>query len=101
MGRLKPKASQKNKSMQNDWLEPLEPRLRIEGLSREDETSFLMAMCIKCSDVSNAAKPFSTYDQWAKLIMKEFYSQGELELKKHMQITNYMDKRAPKFSQCQ
>jgi len=61
----------------------------------------LLQMCIKVSDVSNAAKPLHLADRWAQLVQQEFYNQGDLEVKKGMQITTFHDRRLQRESQCQ
>ena len=38
-----------------------------------------MNVLIHSADISNPTKPFDIYFQWAKLVMKEFYEQGDKE----------------------
>ena len=38
-----------------------------------------MQMIIKCSDISNPAKEYQAHSKWSKLVIDEFYSQGDLE----------------------
>merc|ERR1712048_449910 len=75
--------------------------VRIPGLSIEEETQFLLKMSIKCSDVSNAAKPFRIYDKWCNLIMNEFYIQGDLERQTGLTISNFMNREKDDKSPCQ
>ena len=39
----------------------------------------LMQMIIKFSDISNPAKDYSAHRRWSRLVIEEFYHQGDLE----------------------
>lgn len=69
--------------------------------AKHKQHALLMRMCIKCADVSNATKAFDIYDVWADRILQEFYSQGDIENSKGMQITNYMNRNERQKSECQ
>ena len=43
-----------------------------------------MNVLILSSDISNPTKPFEIYFQWADLVVKEFYDQGDKEKKLNM-----------------
>ena len=40
-----------------------------------------MNVLIHSADISNPTKPFDIYFQWAKMVVKEFYEQGDKEKK--------------------
>lgn len=46
---------------------------------KEQTRELLMALLMKAADISNVARPFDVSSRWAKILMKEFARQGELE----------------------
>ena len=44
-----------------------------------ENRTLTMQMIIKCSDISNPAKEYQAHSRWSELVIKEFYSQGDLE----------------------
>ena len=46
--------------------------------SQEDEQNFMNLM-VHTADISNPTKKFDVYFQWAKLVVQEFYHQGDKE----------------------
>lgn len=73
----------------------------IPGLSVQKKHELFLRMCIKCSDVGNATKPWKIYDKWADKILQEFYVQGDIEQRIGIQITNYMNRKDPQKSPSQ
>ena len=53
----------------------------IEVLKDKNEYQNFMNVLIHSADISNPTKPFDIYFQWAELVMKEFYDQGDKEKK--------------------
>ena len=51
--------------------------------NNEDYQNY-MNILIHSSDISNPTKPFNVYFQWAELVVKEFYDQGDKEKKLNM-----------------
>ena len=47
--------------------------------NNNNEYQNYMNVLIHSADISNPTKPFDIYFQWAKLVMKEFYEQGDKE----------------------
>ncbi|XP_071954007.1 3',5'-cyclic-AMP phosphodiesterase 4C-like isoform X2 [Antedon mediterranea] len=47
---------------------------------------------IHCADLGNPAKVLSTYRKWTDQIMEEFFTQGDLEREKKMDISPMMDR---------
>ncbi|KAL0077051.1 hypothetical protein F4703DRAFT_1742946, partial [Phycomyces blakesleeanus] len=45
----------------------------------EQERLIICGALIKCADISNCARPFSSAEKWAKLLVEEFCKQGDLE----------------------
>mmetsp|Transcript_11345 Transcript_11345/g.14743 ORF Transcript_11345/g.14743 Transcript_11345/m.14743 type:complete len:870 (-) Transcript_11345:526-3135(-) len=53
---------------------------------------FLMEIFVHAADISNPAKPFKICEQWALLIMEEFFQQGDRESKEGLEISPMMDR---------
>ena len=52
-----------------------------EEKKEKNEYQCYMNVLIHSSDISNPTKPFDIYFQWAELVVKEFYEQGDKEKK--------------------
>jgi hypothetical protein len=52
-----------------------------EEKKEKNEYQSYMNVLIHSSDISNPTKPFDIYFQWAELVVKEFYEQGDKEKK--------------------
>ena len=61
----------------------------------------VMRMSLHCADVSNPAKTFSVYEKWAKLVMAEFYDQGDQERERGLPISPFYDRNNKQVSKCQ
>ena len=51
---------------------------------KNDDYQNYMNVLIHSADISNPTKPFDIYFQWAELVIKEFYDQGDKEKKLNM-----------------
>ena len=47
---------------------------------------------VHCADLSNPTKPLQLYRQWTDRIMDEFFSQGDRERERGMEISPMCDK---------
>lgn len=47
---------------------------------------------VHCADLSNPTKPLELYRQWTDRIMVEFFTQGDREREKGMEISPMCDK---------
>ena len=68
-------------------IRPLRPRDSIAYKKK-----LVLKLILKCADVSNAAKPFALYKQWAYNIMAEFWKQGDMERSRGLPVSKYMDR---------
>ncbi|KNC98796.1 uncharacterized protein SPPG_05773 [Spizellomyces punctatus DAOM BR117] len=59
--------------------------------TREDRM-LLWKILIKCADVSNPTKSWTLYERWCRLILEEFFRQGDLEKRMGLQVSPYMDR---------
>ena len=65
----------------------------------EDQHSrlIMMQMIIKCSDISNPAKEYKAHSRWSRLVIQEFYLQGDLE--RYVQ-SHIVGTGGPRFDSC-
>ena len=49
-------------------------------------------LIIKAADVGHAAKSFDLHEKWCKLVIEEFYSQGDLEKKQGLPVSMFCDR---------
>ncbi|ORX58572.1 HD-domain/PDEase-like protein [Piromyces finnis] len=63
----------------------------IDFSCKEDKL-LLLNIFIKCADVGNPVKPLDIYVHWVKMIIEEFFQQGDEEAKRGMIISPYMDR---------
>ena len=73
----------------------LEDESGKSGNSEEEEAMNLMAMkmAIKCSDIGHPTKIAPLHLKWSKLIMREFYTQGDEERKRKQSISPLCDRK--------
>eukprot|EP01112_Ceratiomyxa_fruticulosa_P008068 TRINITY_DN2092_c0_g1_i2.p1 TRINITY_DN2092_c0_g1~~TRINITY_DN2092_c0_g1_i2.p1 ORF type:complete len:551 (+),score=114.39 TRINITY_DN2092_c0_g1_i2:779-2431(+) len=61
-----------------------------------------MRLMIKCSDISNPARPLDIYLKWVDRVMEEFFSQGDKEKQLSLPVSNFMDRNQPtQIPKCQ
>ena len=63
---------------------PYDINNNIDNNKKNDDYQNYMNVLIHSSDISNPTKPFEIYFQWADLVVKEFYDQGDKEKKLNM-----------------
>eukprot|EP01135_Chromosphaera_perkinsii_P005579 Nk52_evm4s353 gene=Nk52_evmTU4s353 len=61
----------------------------------------LMSICIKASDISNPAKKWDLCEQWANLIMEEFFRQGDAEKLLNRPVSLMMNREDTDIAKCQ
>lgn len=52
----------------------------------------LYKLCIKAADISHTAKSTELHEKWCKLLMEEFFSQGDKEKKLKLAVSMYCDR---------
>lgn len=65
--------------------------------SQQDILNFL----IHGADISNPAKKFSVYKQWASRVMQEFFEQGDIEKEKGLPVSFLCDRTTTVTSKAQ
>ncbi|KAJ3288895.1 High affinity cAMP-specific 3',5'-cyclic phosphodiesterase 7A [Borealophlyctis nickersoniae] len=58
---------------------------------REDRI-LLWRILVKCADVSNPTKSWSLYERWARLVLEEFWRQGDQEKRLGLPCSPFMDR---------
>ena len=56
--------------------------------------NLLLQLILKCSDVSNVARPFQLADKWCEALCEEFFRQGDLEKARGMEYTSNLNDKA-------
>ena len=51
----------------------------LNNQTNENDTQNYMDLIVHTADISNPTKTFSVYYKWAKLVVEEFYQQGDKE----------------------
>jgi hypothetical protein len=77
-----------------------EQKLRLEESDPNDwdaakcleERLLFCSGLIKCADISNVARPFDRAFEWAKILIEEFSSQGDLERELGMHVLPMNDR---------
>ncbi|OHS94792.1 3'5'-cyclic nucleotide phosphodiesterase family protein [Tritrichomonas foetus] len=63
------------------------------SLDNPDHRVLLLQVLLKCSDVSNVARPFELADRWCDVLCEEFFRQGDLEKASGMEFTSALNDR--------
>eukprot|EP00794_Sanderia_malayensis_P007789 gene7789-8634_t len=56
---------------------------------------------VHCSDLSNPTKPLYHYQKWVKRLMEEFFTQGDIEREKGMEVSPMMDRHNANIAKSQ
>ena len=77
-------------------LTKFQTRLQTGTLSKEskEDRLQLMGVILKCSDVSNALRPFDVSEKWSNVLLEEFFLQGDSERDCGLPISPLMDRRS-------
>ncbi|EFC36502.1 3',5'-cyclic-nucleotide phosphodiesterase regA [Naegleria gruberi] len=77
-------------------LTKFQTRLQTGTLSKEskEDRLQLMGVILKCSDVSNALRPFDVSEKWSNVLLEEFFLQGDSERDRGLPISPLMDRRS-------
>ena len=75
----------------------------ITGLDVKEakDRQMLMDIAVKCADINNAAKKEKLCLEWAKLIMEEFWDQGDKEKQMNIPVSMFMDRATCRVEKCQ
>ncbi|KAI8815748.1 uncharacterized protein EV422DRAFT_502077 [Fimicolochytrium jonesii] len=73
-------------------------RSKVQGnfqpLELRDDRHLLWKILIKCADVSNPSKSYGLYEKWVRVILQEFFLQGDLEKEMGLPVSPFMDRES-------
>ena len=70
-------------------------------LANNDMKLELFRLIIKAADIGHAAKSIELHEKWCKLVVEEFYTQGDLEKQLGLPISMYCDRETTDISKSQ
>ena len=70
-------------------------------LANNDMKLELFRLIIKAADIGHAAKNIELHEKWCKLVVEEFYTQGDLEKQLGLPISMYCDRETTDISKSQ
>ena len=66
-----------------------------------DNKKMICEMIFHLSDISNATKPFEVCQKWTDLLFVEFFSQGDSEKEKGLNVSMFMDRNTTNIASSQ
>lgn len=78
-------------------------RLATGPLSSDsmEDRLMLLKIIMKCSDISNASRPFNIAKKWANMCIREFLQQGDMEKDRSIPVSPLMDRNTLNFPKSQ
>jgi hypothetical protein len=89
-------------SLNEDKINAMDPDVRAECFRNKGTRVMVLNLLMHAADISNAAKPFDICEKWAGRVMEEFFSQGDMERDKGMNVSAMFDRHStnPYQMQC-
>eukprot|EP00002_Diphylleia_rotans_P022039 TRINITY_DN4310_c0_g1_i4.p1 TRINITY_DN4310_c0_g1~~TRINITY_DN4310_c0_g1_i4.p1 ORF type:complete len:1071 (+),score=217.40 TRINITY_DN4310_c0_g1_i4:111-3323(+) len=86
-----------------EYVGKIEQLVKDQNYSKEnpEHRKLLHNILIKCSDISNIAKPFPVAKHWADVVTVEFFNQGDAEKQYNLPVTPIMDREKVVLPQMQ
>ncbi|CAL1596948.1 unnamed protein product [Knipowitschia caucasica] len=83
-------------SQQNEYLCRFRLQLdqQILCLSSSGHRHFILQMALKCADICNPCRPWELSKQWSEKVTEEFFQQGDIEKKHHLEVSPLCDREA-------
>ncbi|XP_069462849.1 3',5'-cyclic-AMP phosphodiesterase 7B isoform X2 [Ambystoma mexicanum] len=80
---------------QNEFLGRLKAHLDNQNLTLEDagHRHFMLQIALKCADICNPCRIWDLSKLWSERVCEEFYRQGDLEKKFHLEISPLCNKQ--------
>lgn len=72
-----------------------------KNISKFDLQQDILNYLVHSSDVSNPAKELGVYSTWTKLVMQEFFSQGDLEKAENLPLSYLCDRKTTDVAKAQ
>ncbi|XP_055085944.1 high affinity cAMP-specific 3',5'-cyclic phosphodiesterase 7A isoform X2 [Periophthalmus magnuspinnatus] len=81
-------------SQQNEYLSRFRLHLDQQNLSLTSASHrhFILQMALKCADICNPCRPWELSKQWSEKVTEEFFQQGDIEKKHHLEVSPLCDR---------
>ncbi|XP_020781345.1 high affinity cAMP-specific 3',5'-cyclic phosphodiesterase 7A isoform X2 [Boleophthalmus pectinirostris] len=81
-------------SQQNEYLSRFRLHLDQQNLclSSASHRHFILQMALKCADICNPCRPWELSKQWSEKVTEEFFQQGDIEKKHHLEVSPLCDR---------
>jgi hypothetical protein len=77
------------------------PTNGLDKVTTMETKKLLGCILLKCADISNVVKPFPIAKNWAEILCREFFMQGDIERSKGMDVSPLMDRDSVVMPQMQ
>jgi len=79
---------------QHDFLSQLKSRVADDSLDMSSyaDRHLIMQISLKCADISNPCRRWSTCKMWSERVCEEFFNQGDQERQLQLDISNLCDR---------
>ena len=71
------------------------------SINNADMKLELFRLIIKAADIGHAAKDIELHEKWCRLVVEEFYSQGDIEKQLGLPVSMYCDRETTDISKSQ
>ena len=70
-------------------------------LTKNEQKVDILRLIIKAADIGHAAKDIELHEKWCRLVVEEFYTQGDLEKEMGLAVSMYCDRETTDISKSQ
>lgn len=63
------------------------------NLDKFEDKLLIFSTALKAADIGHSAKYTDLHEKWSKLVMEEFFKQGDLEKSKNLPVSMYCDRK--------
>ncbi|XP_072525524.1 high affinity 3',5'-cyclic-AMP phosphodiesterase 7A-like isoform X2 [Salminus brasiliensis] len=83
-------------SRQNEYLSEFRAHLDRADLhlNNSQERHFILQMALKCADICNPCRPWHLSKLWSHKVTEEFFSQGDIERRCHLDVSDLCDRNS-------
>ncbi|XP_070990013.1 high affinity 3',5'-cyclic-AMP phosphodiesterase 7A-like isoform X1 [Oncorhynchus clarkii lewisi] len=83
-------------SRQNNYLSEFRTHLdkRDLCLTNGRHRHFILQIALKCADICNPCRPWKLSKLWSEKVTEEFFHQGDIERKHHLEVTPLCDRQS-------
>jgi len=70
-------------------------------MDNEENKSFVLGILLHTADISGPIRPPKIFSRWSKLVIEEFFKQGDVEKKQNLPVSPMMDRETTNIPQMQ